>query len=48
MAGTLDRPTELDAVAHIYADSKSDYYTIADGLPVHAGRGDIDLVAPSL
>lgn len=45
MAGTLDRTTELVAEAHIFVDSKSDYYTIGDGLPQHAGRGDVDLTA---
>lgn len=37
MAGTLDAPTGLIAVEHIFVDDKSDYYTIADGLPQHAG-----------
>ena len=46
MAGTLDKPTGLNAVAHIFGGSKSDYYSIADGLPVHRGRGDVDLMAP--
>ncbi len=45
MAGTLDTPTGLDATAHIFVDSKSDYYTISDGLPQHADRGDADLTA---
>ena len=45
MAGTLDVPTGLDATTHIFVDSKSDYYTISDGLPQHAGRGDVDLTA---
>lgn len=31
MAGTLDAPTGLRLVQHIYVDDKSDYYTIADG-----------------
>ena len=33
MAGTLDRPTGLRTVEHIYVGSKSDYYEISDGLP---------------
>jgi len=45
MAGTLDVPTGLETVAHIFVDSKSDYYTIGDGLPQHAGHGDVDLTA---
>ena len=32
-AGTLDEPTGLRTVAHIYVGSKGDYYEIADGLP---------------
>ena len=32
-AGSLDRPTGLRLVRHIYADDKGDYYEIADGLP---------------
>ena len=37
MAGTLDVPTGLKAIEHIYVADASDYYTIADGLPQHAG-----------
>ena len=33
MAGTLDAPTGLRTVEHIYVGSKSDYYEITDGLP---------------
>ena len=33
MAGTVDRPTGLTMIEHIYVGSKSDYYVIADGLP---------------
>ena len=32
-AGTLDQPTGLRTVAHIYVADKGDYYEIADGLP---------------
>ena len=45
MAGTLDQATGLVAGAHIFVDSKSDYYTIGDGLPQHDGRGDVDMTA---
>jgi hypothetical protein len=31
MAGTLDAPTGLRLVHHIYVDDKSDYYAITDG-----------------
>ena len=32
-AGTLDEPTGLCTVAHIFVDSKGDYYEIVDELP---------------
>lgn len=32
-AGTLDEPTGLRTVAHIFVDSKGDYYEIVDELP---------------
>ena len=37
-AGTLDTPTGLGLVGHIYCASKGDYYEIADGLPNAEGR----------
>lgn len=33
MAGTLDTPTGLRTVEHIYTADKSDYYEITDGAP---------------
>lgn len=36
-AGTLDQPTGLKTVAHIYVGDKPDYYEISDGLPIHLG-----------
>lgn len=42
MAGTLDSPTGLSADAHIFVGSKSDYYTISDGLPQHEADGGFD------
>ncbi len=33
MAGTLDRPTKLHAIGHIFVDMASDYYRIGDDLP---------------
>ena len=33
MAGTIDTPTGLDAVEHIFLADASDYYELADGLP---------------
>jgi hypothetical protein len=38
-AGTLDEPTGLETVAHIYVDSKGDYYEISDDLPQHPASG---------
>ena len=35
MAGTLDGPTGLETVSHIFADDAGDYYTINDGLRQH-------------
>ena len=32
-AGSIDRPTGLKPVSHIYVHMKSDYYDIDDGLP---------------
>ena len=36
-AGSLDPPTGLRLVRHIFVASKSDYYDITDGAPQHAG-----------
>jgi hypothetical protein len=36
-AGTLDPPTGLRTVAHIYVADAGDYYTIADGLKTYPG-----------
>jgi len=33
LAGTLDPPTGLKMVDHIFVDNKGDYYEITDGLP---------------
>jgi hypothetical protein len=45
MAGSLDTPTGLKAVAHIYAGDKGDYYDLDDQLPRHAG-GDHGIATP--
>lgn len=37
VAGSLNAPTGLKTVRHIYAADKGDYYTIADGLPQDPG-----------
>ena len=36
MAGSIDPPTGLRLVRHIFVASKSDYYDITDGAPQHA------------
>jgi hypothetical protein len=36
MAGTLDPPTHVQITQHIFVADKSDYYTIADGVPQSA------------
>ena len=46
MAGTLDRPTGLKAVKHIFVPDVADYYSIHDGLPQHADYGGADLTTP--
>ena len=45
MAGTLDLPTGVRAIAHIHTDTASDYFDIADGLPQYADGGPEDLDA---
>ena len=37
-AGTLDKPTGLRTVAHIYVADAGDYYKIADGLKKYPGK----------
>lgn len=37
MAGTLDTPTHLSIVEHIFVADKSDYYTLNDDLPKKQG-----------
>jgi hypothetical protein len=36
-AGSLDTPTRLKTVGHIFVADKPDFYEITDGLPQHAG-----------
>jgi hypothetical protein len=45
MAGTLDGPTGLRTVAHIFADDAGDYYEIYDDLPQFTG-GDHGVKMP--
>lgn len=35
MAGSLESPTGLQTIAHIFTEFKGDYYEIADGVPQH-------------
>ena len=37
-AGSLDTPTGLKLIGHIYASEKADYYEITDNLPVTEAR----------
>jgi len=41
-AGSLDDPTGIRAVEHIFVASKGDYYQISDGLPQHDAWGQAD------
>ncbi|NNC76836.1 MAG: GFA family protein [Woeseiaceae bacterium] len=43
MAGTIDSPTGVKAIAHIYTGDASDYHVFADDLPQYADRGPADL-----
>jgi len=36
-AGTLDEPTGLVTIAHIYTEDAGDYYELGDGLPAYPG-----------
>jgi hypothetical protein len=47
MAGTLDPPTGLRTVAHIFADDAGDYYAFDDGLPRYP-QGDHKVQFPDL
>ena len=46
MAGTLDDPTGLDAIQHVFVADAGDYYSIHDGLPQHEDYGSADLATP--
>jgi len=43
MAGTIDAPTGVRAIAHIFVANASDYHQITDGLPQFADGGPDDL-----
>lgn len=44
IAGTLDAPTGLKTIGHIFVGEKSDFYEITDNLPQFAGSSDGVLV----
>lgn len=43
MAGTIDPPTGINAIAHIFVGSASDYHQITDALPQYAEGGPDNL-----
>lgn len=43
MAGTIDPPTGVTAIAHICVDDASDYHAITDSLPQYGDQGPDDL-----
>lgn len=47
MAGTLDPPTGLETVAHIFIDDAGDYYAIEDNLPRQSdGNHGVEIPTP--
>jgi hypothetical protein len=44
IAGTLDGPTELNTIGHIFVGEKSDFYEIHDDAPQFEGSSDGELV----
>ncbi len=40
IAGSLDRPTGLKTMGHIFVGEKSDFYEITDGLPQYEGSSE--------
>ena len=44
IAGTLDGPTGLKTIGHIFVGEKSDFYGITDGLPQFDGSSNGELV----
>lgn len=45
-AGTLDLPTGLETMAHVFVEDSGDYYTISDDLPRRAD-GNHGIVIPA-
>ncbi len=46
MAGTIDNPTGLNEIQHVFVAEAGDYYSIHDDLPKYADYGDADLSIP--
>ena len=44
IAGSLDGPTGLKTVGHIFVGEKSDFYNITDDLPQYEASSDGELV----
>jgi hypothetical protein len=44
IAGSLDGPTGLKTIGHIFVGEKSDFYDITDKLPQYAASSDGELV----
>lgn len=44
IAGSLDGPTGLKTIGHIFVGEKSDFYDITDDLPQYAASSDGELV----
>ena len=44
IAGTLDGPSELKTIGHIFVSEKSDFYEIDDNMPQFDGSSDGELV----
>ena len=44
IAGTLDEPTGLKTLGHIFVGEKPDFYNINDGLPQFEGSSGGELV----
>lgn len=44
VAGTIDAPSNLKTIGHIFVAEKPEFYEISDGLPEFAGSSDGELV----
>lgn len=48
IAGTLDQPTQLKTIGHIFVGEKSDFYEILDNAPQFDGSSDGELKGDAL